>query len=659
MNDAMTTSGTCGSVGAGRLRGTATGFFFGLALVAGAASGGDSATFVSYAGVPSTLKPGQKATVTVTMKNAGTTTWATTVVKETTQEVVRTTRTSFALESAGDGWGAGSAPVTGSVSPKASRSFQFQITAPKTEGSYSFQWQMCRLTVVTERPRHSSTPGTACFGAKTTKRTIIVAAKSPALVVNPKSLTIGEAGNGNFKVKLATKPTGKVTVSVASGATGAATVSPASLTFTTSNWNTTQTVTVAGVQDDDASDESVTMSLSASGGGYSNVSASVAVTVNDDDTKGLVVNPTSLSITEGKTKAFDVSLATQPTGKVTVSVTSSDGDAASASPGSLTFSTGNYSTAQTVTVTGEQDDDASDEGVTMSLSASRGGYGGVSASVAVTVNDDDTEALVVNPTSLLITEGGTGTFTVKLATKPTGNVTVSVTTGGSGAATVSPATLTFTTSNWNAAQTVTVTSAQDCDGSDGDVTISLSASGGGYDGLTASVKATVDDDDVQALVVSPKSLSITEGLEKTFTVSLATAPSDDVTVSLVSGDTGAATVKPTTVSFDKGTCGASSTVTVTAEHDKDFSDESVTISLSASGVGMSASVSVTVDDDDEEPPPDTRPKFTGSVGAQTWTKGEMISPVTLPKAKGGNGDLSYLLSCGLQCCPIDQVEKRV
>ena len=72
----------------------------------------------------------------------------------------------------------------------------------------------------------------------------------------------------------------------------------------------------------------------------------------------------------------------------------------------LTFTTGDWSTAQSVTVGGVDDDDALHESVAVTLSASGGGYGGVTASVSVSVTDDDTEALVTDPGSLTISEDG-------------------------------------------------------------------------------------------------------------------------------------------------------------------------------------------------------------------------------------------------------------
>ncbi|KKZ12812.1 MAG: hypothetical protein TH68_07320, partial [Candidatus Synechococcus spongiarum 142] len=60
-----------------------------------------------------------------------------------------------------------------------------------------------------------------------------------------------------------------------------------SLSFTTSNWNTVQTVTVSAATDDNATAETVTLSHSATGADYGSVSQALVVTVTDDDTAGL------------------------------------------------------------------------------------------------------------------------------------------------------------------------------------------------------------------------------------------------------------------------------------------------------------------------------------------------------------------------------------
>ena len=65
-------------------------------------------------------------------------------------------------------------------------------------------------------------------------------------------------------------------------------------------------------------------------------------------------------------------------------------------------------------------------------------------------------------TPLTTTEaGGTATFTVVLNTQPTANVTIALSSSNPAEGTVLPASLVFTTANWNVAQTVTVTGVDD------------------------------------------------------------------------------------------------------------------------------------------------------------------------------------------------------
>ena len=86
----------------------------------------------------------------------------------------------------------------------------------------------------------------------------------------------------------------------------------------------------------------------------------------------------------------------------------------------------------------------------MTHTVSGGDYGLVSAaSVAVTVTDNDTPGVTLSKDSLTVDEGSTGTYTVKLDTEPTGNVTVTINDPTDNTdVTTDPATLTFTPQNW-------------------------------------------------------------------------------------------------------------------------------------------------------------------------------------------------------------------
>ena len=118
----------------------------------------------------------------------------------------------------------------------------------------------------------------------------------------------------------------------------------------------------------------------------------------------------------------------------------------------------NWNAAQTVTVKASQDNDAANDTATLTHTASGGDYAGITADLPVTVTDDDEPAVVLSETGLTVTEGDAAgsSYTVKLATEPTGEVTVTVSGHAGTDLTLDKTTLTFTVDNWDVAQTVTV-----------------------------------------------------------------------------------------------------------------------------------------------------------------------------------------------------------
>ncbi|WP_433516273.1 cellulase family glycosylhydrolase [Nonomuraea sp. CA-143628] len=103
------------------------------------------------------------------------------------------------------------------------------------------------------------------------------------------------------------------------------------------------------------------------------------------------------------------------------------------------------------------------------------------------------QALVASATSVSVPEGGTGGFTVRLQSQPTGNVTVTSTagTGDTNITVTGGASLTFTPANWNTPQTVTLSASEDSDTANGTRPITVASSG-----LTSvTVNATEADND--------------------------------------------------------------------------------------------------------------------------------------------------------------------
>ena len=100
------------------------------------------------------------------------------------------------------------------------------------------------------------------------------------------ALTIDEGASDAYTVVLDTEPTGPVTISIAAG--GDVTTQPNTLSFTTSNWDTRRTVTVNASEDNDATDDAVTITHTVASGSAAEYAVlsylpSVQVTVRDDD----------------------------------------------------------------------------------------------------------------------------------------------------------------------------------------------------------------------------------------------------------------------------------------------------------------------------------------------------------------------------------------
>ena len=468
------------------------------------------------------------------------------------------------------------------------------------------------------------------------------------MTASPTSLTVAEGSTGMYSVTLRSRPNAQVTVAVTSDNTDV-TVSPTSLTFSSSNWDTAQTLTVSAAQDTDRADESATLILDPSSSGDTDtyerdvVSSALTVTVTDNDVPGVTVTPTSLAVDEGSTGTYTVELDTQPTAQVTVTINDPTGNTdVTANPASLMFSTSNWATPQTVTVRAAEDGDSLDDTATVTHAVSGGDYGSVTAAdVEVTVTDNDTPGVTASPTSLTIGEGSTGTYTVVLDTQPTGDVTVNISSRGSAFVSSSPSSLTFTTSNWNSARTVTVRTFQDDDATDGTATLKLDPSGADYGSVSnASVTVTVTDDDTRGVTVTPTSLPINEGGTGTYTVVLDTQPTSTVAVTINDPtDNADVTASPSSLTFFASNWNTAQTVTVSATEDSDSAQDTATVTHTVAGADYgsvtAAAVGVTVTDDD--------------------MPGVTVSPLSLTINEGDTGTYTIVLDTE----PTGAVEVRI
>ena len=418
---------------------------------------------------------------------------------------------------------------------------------------------------------------------------------TPSFSKSATALTFAETGNSSFTVVLGARPDSDVVISVTSSNTAEATVSQSSLTFTSSNWNTAQTITVTGVNDNRIGDDSATVTLSVIDASSDNnfdalADQSISLTLTNDDSASFSISTTALTITETGNGTFTAVLGAQPDADVVISVTSSDTAEATVSQSSLTFTSSNWNTAQTITVTGVNDNRIGDHSATITLSvvdaSSDNNFDSLAdQTVTMTLTNDDSASFSVSTTALTVAEAANGNFTVVLGAQPETDVVLSVTSSDTAETTVSPSTLTFTSANWNSNQTVVVTGVNDNRIGDHSATITLSvvdaSSDNNFDALVdQTVAMTLTDNDAPSFSISSTALTIAETGNGTFTAVLGAQPDSDVVLSVTSSDTAETTVFPATLTFTSANWNTNQTVTVTGVNDNRIGNHSSTITLS-------------------------------------------------------------------------------
>jgi hypothetical protein len=412
-----------------------------------------------------------------------------------------------------------------------------------------------------------------------------------ALVVTPASITVDEGMTTTFTVALSRAPGAPLAVQVQTSSDKVGIDVP-ELTFTDGDFDQARTITVSGLQDPDAVDETgIEIAVSATGVAPRTVTA----TVHDDDQIQLVtdVNGAEIDIDENSVVDVRVHLSAQPTSDVSISAILGTGPVA-ANPASRVFTAADYDADQVFTLSAPVDANAVDEDVSLTLRAS--GSGIADKLYTVHVIDKDVLNIARSPSTLIVNEQGTpGTLDVSLTQQPTGNVMVTLTTDN-GAVSLDKTQLTFTPQDYSDPQPVAVSAPADPDTADGADVIRLNASG-----LTErTVAVTIHDDDIQAIKDdAPATLVLDENGTATFGVWLAFKPSGPVSVSVTSASGAVATASPGVLSFGANDYTTHKTVTVHGTDDANLINDTTTIHLTEASIGT-VDVATKVNDDDTQ-----------------------------------------------------------
>ncbi len=234
---------------------------------------------------------------------------------------------------------------------------------------------------------------------------------------------------------------------------------------------------------------------------------------NDDAVPTVTWNTATASHPEGNsgstTHTIGVTLSNPSYENIVVNVAPNDVSATIVSDytstTSVTIPSGTTTANLSYTINGDVVDE-SDEDFTLTLSSIGSGTASIgSPNVAtITIIDDDGAGYVVDTSSVTaISEpSGSTTFTIQLATLPSGTVDLAFTSTVPTECTPSPTALTFDNTNWNTPQTITITAVDDMllDGPQS-CAISISRTGGtaseyGSVPNPSDVSVTVNDDEM-------------------------------------------------------------------------------------------------------------------------------------------------------------------
>ena len=446
-----------------------------------------------------------------------------------------------------------------------------------------------------------------------------------SVTVSPTTLQITEGTSLTYQVKLLSQPTADVTITIAKAAGGEGTLSanPSTLTFTETNWEDSQSVTITAANDNDhASNEQAVFEHAASGGDYTTtpaimVASVTARTVDTDAANVIISTPSltaSLDFQEGATSTYTIVLTTNPemaTVTVGISVINGSGDNVSdvaistqmiTFTGTVGFTPGNWNTAQTITVTSPADVDAADEMATIDHTVTNYGDAGKPADILVRVSDPQEPGVTVTKDPLIIiNEGATGSYTIVLDTQPVGgNVTVTVDNPNIADLLTATTSLTFNATDWNTAKTVTMAPVDDDIDDDGEsVILTHTVMGADYPvGLTIdSVTVSIGDNDDLGVTISATTQVLNEEDTSTYTVKLDSQPTAQVTILVESSNTAKVSVESPSTSrllFTEVNWSNPQTVTLRAVEDKDVEDETETIKHTSSGGDYTGSTTVSV-----------------------------------------------------------------
>jgi hypothetical protein len=449
------------------------------------------------------------------------------------------------------------------------------------------QQQSISLTTVIDNDDISDTASLKCTAPELAEvTTSILVSDTAGIILSGTVPTLQEGNNVTIGVRLSRKPSGTATVLVSlnNNAVTINGITSLSLTFTPSNYNTSQDISILALIDANSTNDPTTLTFKMTG----IPDVTYNLTIVDDNVIQLTGPPSS--ITEGLSTTMGIRFSKSILTNNSITITSSNPAAITVDGGaSATFNYTPLSSTsdQIVTLAAVLDANLVSETVSLTLTTT----GMAPLVIVVSTIDVDTQNLVITGAIPTLDENTSGPILVHLTNSPSSNVTVNVTTSNGTSLSVSPSTLTFNAANYNIDQTITVSALNDVNETAEYLTVIFTSPSAPMQVYNIT---TIDDD---TKILLSGATSVNEGNSSIVTVSLSGDPGIARTVTLSSSNLLAMTLGTTILSFSPGNY--SQSIPINGVQDANIISETVTLSAT-SGTPLIAAANTnisTVDDD--------------------------------------------------------------
>jgi hypothetical protein len=374
---------------------------------------------------------------------------------------------------------------------------------------------------------------------------------------NKKISVLEDADSKTFTVKLLPAPTQDVPITITPQANKDQDITLTPDRFTLTSHNSEQLITLTAAKDEDIENGSAVFTVTAQG-----VERTVEIAVTEEEPLQLVVveNPiqgattqtaidaammNTISVSEGNQILFTVQVLPKPSQDVPVTIKPNT-DAGNDQDITLTPDSSNFiltspNYQKVITLQAAPDADFDNGTAVFTVTAT---VAGVDKIVDITVHEEESPQLLLidpitkNPiTEVIVPEGNQTPFTVQVLPKPSQDVQVTImpkaAANNDPDITLQTGDNNFILTSTHSTKEVTVIAAADEDIDNGTAVFSVTAT---VEGVDKTVDITVHEEEPLQLVVDATEVFVPEGDQAQFNVNLSKPPSQDVEVTITTGN---------------------------------------------------------------------------------------------------------------------------